>query len=108
MLVRNAFAFTWLVVEISLAFYAGMGYTVLVGYSFVVMVLTIPLNIKWVNSELVKTFLGKLYTPDFELMLRGLKRSRSYKVTVVITSAVLLGIAMFMLIKCNVRLIELI
>jgi hypothetical protein len=107
MLLRNTFALTWLVVEVSLALYVGMGYTILVGYLFVVMVLMIPLNTKWVNSDLVKTFLGNVYTPNFELMLRGLRKSRSYKVTVAITSAVLLGIAIFMLVACNIKLIEL-
>ena len=106
MLWRNVFAVAWLAVEISLALYAGIGYTILLGYLLIAIVLVIPLKPKWANSDLVKAFLGRLYTLDTDMLLRGLSKSRSYKVTVVVTCVVLIAISILAIIALNFRLIE--
>ena len=106
MLWRNIFVVVWLTVEISLAFYVGIGYTILLGYLLIAIVLVILLKPKWATSDLVKAFLGGLYTPDTDMILRGLSKSRSYKVTVVVTSGVLIAISILAIIALNFRLIE--
>jgi len=106
MLERNIFAVVWLVVTISLAIYVGIGYTIFLGYLFIIAILVIPLKLEWANSNLVKTFLGRLYTNHTELILRGLSKSQSYKVTVVVTSGVLIAISILAIIALNFRLIE--
>jgi hypothetical protein len=104
---RTVFTVVWLAVEILLALYVGIGFTILLGYLAAITVLVIPLKPKWASSSLVKTVLGRLYTPDTELLLRGLSKSRSYRVTVAVTSVILLAVAMLMIVAFNLRLVEL-
>ncbi len=106
MLGRNIFAVAWLVVTISLAIYVGIGYTILLGYLFIITILVIPLRFEWVNSNLVKGFLGRLYNNNTELIFRGLSKSRGYKVCVVITSVILIAVSIFFVIALNFKLIE--
>ena len=103
---RNVFAVAWLAVEISLALYAGIGFTILLGYLVIIIILVIPLKARWATSNPVKAVLGRLYTLNMEFILRGLSKSRSYKVTAAITSVILLAVAIFMIAEFNFRLIE--
>lgn len=103
---RNVFAVVWLAVEISLALYAGIGFTILLGYLVIIIILVIPLKARWANSNLVKAVLGRLYTLNMELILRGLSKSQSYRVTVAVTAVILLAVAIFMIAVFNFRLIE--
>jgi len=107
MLWRTIFSVVWLAVEVSLALYVGIGFTILLGYLVIIIILVIPLKARWATSNPVKAVLGRLYTLNMELILRGLSKSRSYKVTVAVTSVILLAVSIFALIALNFRLIEL-
>ncbi len=103
---RNVFALVWLAVEVSLALYVGIGYCFLLGYLFIVVILVIPLKYNWVNSRFVKAFLGRRYTPDMELLLYGLSKSVSYRVSITVTLSILFVMAIIMLVVFNFKLIE--
>ena len=103
---RNVFALVWLAVEVYLALYVGIGYSFLLGYLFIVVLLVIPLKRNWVNSRLVKVVLDRMYTPDLELLLRGLSKSVSYRVSITVTLIILLVMAIIMLVVLNFKLIE--
>ncbi len=106
MLWRTIFSVVWLAVEVSLALYVGIGFTILLGYLVIIIILVIPLKARWANSNLVKAVLGRLYTLNMELILRGLSKSQSYKVTVAVTAVILLAVALFMIAVFNFRLTE--
>ncbi|MDP2918654.1 MAG: hypothetical protein Q8O43_00310 [Dehalococcoidia bacterium] len=97
----------WLV-EALLAFYAGIGYTILLGYLIFLVLLMVPLKTEWLDSKIGRMILGNITRPDIELFLRAMSKSTSYKVTFTVTTVVLLVAAVVIIVNFNYRLIELV
>ena len=93
--------------EVLTALYAGIGYTILIGYTVFAVFLIVLIREKWFDSRFGRFVYGKISRPEIEKFLRELSRSRSYKVTAAVTIVVLLAVTIIMLTSLNFRLIEL-
>ena len=93
--------------EALVALYAGIGYTILIGYIVFTVFLMVPVREKWLDSEFGRLVYGKISRPYIEKFLRDMSRSRSYKITALVTILVLLAVSIYMIVAFNYRLIEL-
>jgi uncharacterized membrane protein YbaN (DUF454 family) len=93
--------------EILVALYAGIGYTILIGYLVFTVFLLVPAREKWLDSRFGKLVYGKISNPQIDKFLREMAHSRSYKVTAAVTITVLLALSIYMITSFNFRLIEL-
>jgi uncharacterized membrane protein YbaN (DUF454 family) len=93
--------------EALVALYSGIGYTILIGYIVFTVFLMVPIREKWLDSEFGRLVYGKISRPYIEKFLRDMSRSRSYKITALVTILVLLAVSIYMIVAFNYRLIEL-
>ena len=93
--------------EVLVALYAGIGYTILIGYIVFTVFLMVPVREKWLDSGFGRLVYGKISRPYIEKFLRDMSRSRSYKITALVTILVLLAVSIYMIVAFNYRLIEL-
>jgi hypothetical protein len=96
----------WLA-EILLALYAGIGYTVLLGYLVLLVFLAVPLRTQWLDSTAGRVVFGRVNKPEVDRFLHEMSGSKSYRVTVAVTAVVLLAVSVLIIVSYNYTIIEL-